>query len=282
MTSRGRRWTPPTGQLARPSDIELRGRDESGRPIVLLQRLQDLIVGLGVPAWASGPTAAALHGFDGYTLSTPFHVVVESGHNLSRVGHVIATSNHLPPLDREHVAGVPTIAPTRTLLMLAGMETRERLTAALDGALRDGKTTEEFLHRRIAAIRRSGRSGISAMLAALEGAEITRGANSWLEREFLRLVDLAGLPTPLTQQVLGRRRDRLIRVDFRFTGTPIVVEVLGYRYHRTRPQMGVDAERMNRLQLLGFQVFQFTYAQVVDDPADVIATLAAALARIAA
>ncbi len=125
---------------------------------------------------------------------------------------------------------------------------------------------------------RGGRGGIRPLLAVIAGVEITRGGHSWLEREFLRLVDSAGLPKPATQQVLGRRGKSLIRVDFHFEGTPIVVEVLGYQYHRTKLQSRIDAERRNRLQLDGYRVIEFMYEHVVEDPADVLATVLEALA----
>ena len=274
--------TAPNGQLDGRHDVELRGRDASGHLIAHLGSLRELIAGIGADCWASGPTAAALHRFDGWALRPPFHVIVPAGHNLARVGHVVATSNCIPLIDREMVAGVPVLSPTRTLLVLAATVTREQLTVALDSALRDRSTTEDFLHRRIAALRRSGRSGIGAMLSVIEGSEITRGGQSWLEREFLRLVGEAGLPRPETQVVLGRRRDSLIRVDVRWPGTPIVVEVLGYRFHRTSKQLLGDVERMNRLLLLGYRVVQFTYTQIVEDPREVIATLRAAMATFAA
>jgi very-short-patch-repair endonuclease len=148
--------------------------------------------------------------------------------------------------------------------VLAATESSARLTAALDSALRDGGTSEDFAHRRITALRAQGRSGPAQLLRALEGHEITRGGQSWLEREFLRLIDHEGIPRPDTQQVLGRRGDRLIRVDCHFPGTNLVVELLGYRWHRSRMQMQVDSERVNALQLAGFVVLQFTYADVVN------------------
>lgn len=79
------------------------------------------------------------------------------------------------------------------------------MTAALDGALRDGLVSEGFLHGRISALRGRGRYGVPALLEVIEGGEITRGAHSWLERETLRLIGAAGLPLPLAQQVLERR-----------------------------------------------------------------------------
>jgi very-short-patch-repair endonuclease len=80
-----------------------------------------------------------------------------------------------------------------------------------------------------------------------------------------------------TQQVASRTGERLVRVDFRFPRTPVVVEVLGYRDHRTATQMARDAERTNALLADGFAPFQFTYAQIVADPTAIMSTVTSAL-----
>ena len=147
------------------------------------------------------------------------------------------------------------------------------MSAAVDSALRDGLASEDLLHRRIAALRAKGRFGVPALLDVLSGREVTRGGHSWLEREFLRLVALSGLPRPRTQQVLSKAGDRLVRVDCRFPGTPVVVELLGYRFHRSRQQMTRDAQRLNALVLDGFTPYQFTYEQVVERPREFVGTL---------
>ena len=103
------------------------------------------------------------------------------------------------------------------------------------------------MHRRIVALRSSGRFGIPRLLDAVEGVDATRGGHSFLEREYLRLLSGAGLPLPTTQAVLTRAGDHLVRVDFRFEGTPVVVEVLGYHSHHTKEQLRRDTERMNAL-----------------------------------
>jgi very-short-patch-repair endonuclease len=74
----------------------------------------------------------------------------------------------------------------------------------------------------------------------------------------------------------------MIRVDFRFPGTRLEVETMGYRFHRTPSQASIDAARVNRLLLDGWTVLQFTYRQVVDEPASVIAIVSEALAQNAA
>ena len=113
--------------------------------------------------------------------------------------------------------------------------------------MRDGRFNESLVHRRIVALRTRGRHGIPRLIEAIEGVEIARGGHSWLEREHLRLAAAGGLPRPEPQQVLARAGGRVVRVDFRFPATPVVVEVLGYRYHRTPEQLRRDAERMNAL-----------------------------------
>jgi len=269
-----RLWAVTDGQLT----AEFRSRVQSGFQSTDHHRvLADLIADVGEPCWLSGPTAAALHGFEGFRLAPPFHLVLPRHRNVRRIGVVIHTSDHLDLLDKATAAGLPVTSPARTLIDLAAMTPTTAMTAALDGALRDGLISESFLHGRIAALRGRGRHGVPALLRVIEGAEIIRGAHSWLERELLRVLDLAGVPRPVPQQVLGRRGDRLIRVDFRFPGTPVVIEVLGYRWHRTGAQLQSDAERMNRLVLDGFIVLQFTYTDVVERPEQVVQRIVEAL-----
>jgi len=244
----------------------------------LLEEARWLVRDVGEPCWLSGPTAAALHGFDGFVLRRPLHVTIPRGRNVRRIGVVVHTSTVLPPIDRETVSGLPITSPTRTLIDLAGEEPA-RLAAALDSALRDGLTSDDLLHRRITALRAKGRHGVPNLLAAVDGHEVTRGGHSWLEREYLRLIAGAGLPRPATQATLSKAADRLVRVDCWFRGTPVVVELLGYRFHRSKLQLARDTERLNALLTDGFAPYQFTYDQVVTVPDVVLETTEQALAR---
>ncbi len=237
-----------------------------------LASLTELIADIGEPCWASGTTSGALTGFDGFLLRPPFHILTSRDRNVRRIGHVIHTTHEIPLIDRTTKYGIPLLSPTRTLIDLARSISAEALTSAVDSAIRDGGTSEDFLHQRINALRASGRQGPANLLAVLAGAEITRGGQSWLEREVLRLLHGAGLPKPQTQVVLARRKDKLIRVDFHFPGTRIVIEALGYRWHRSGAQMQIDAERANRLVLDGFIPLQFTYSQIVEGADAMLAT----------
>jgi hypothetical protein len=235
-----------------------------------LPALRALMMDIGGDVYASGHTAAALHGFDGYSLKAPFDVTIMRGRDVKRVGHRVHTTTRLDLIDRCTIGDVRSLSGVRTLLDLARAETVEQLTIAFDSGLRDGKFNESLVHRRIVEMRSSGRFGIPKLLDVIEGVEAIRGGHSWLEREYLRIIDAAGLPLPDTQQVLTRAQDRLVRVDFRFPGTPVVVEVLGYRYHRSTEQLRRDAARMNALIAEGLLPYQFPYEQIVSEPDQVV------------
>lgn len=273
MTHTARPRARATGQL----DYELRDRDTSGFQSAHLAALAALLDSIGQPVWLSGPTAAALHRFDDFRLSQPYHVTIPRGRNVNPIGHIIHTTLEMEKIDQETALGLPVLSPTRTLISLASSEPSDRLRSALEGLLRDGLTSIDHLHRRLNDLRAPGRYGIPGLLQILEAHELEGETQSWLEREYLRILRDAGVPTPASQVVLGKRRDALIRVDFSFRGTPVVVEVLGYRWHRTTAQMSIDAERVTRLTLDGKVVVQFTYEQVVKDATYVLATTQEAL-----
>ena len=246
-------------------------------PRTALGDLTALVLDIGEPCWVSGPTVSALHHFDGFQLGRPFHVMVLRGRFLDRVGVVVHTTNDLPPIDRESINGLPVLSPTRALIDISRLTSRAALTSALDGAIRDGLTSEDHLLRRIFELRGRGRHGLPKLVDVISGSEITRGGHSWLEREFLAASNRAGLPRPLTQQVLTRAKDRLVRVDCRYEGTRVVVELLGYRWHRSAEQLRRDVERMNALVLDGFLPLQFTTAQLIEEPGWIFDTIRDAL-----
>ena len=260
------------------TELTISGR-RSHLPADAVATLSALIASIGEPCWASGPTAAALLGLDGFVLRAPFHVTVLRGRNVTRVGHHIHTTTAMSGLDTCTIAGIPCTSGARTLIELGRESDVATMTAALDSAVRDLLTTEDFLHRRIVQLRGHGRAGIRRLLDVLAGVDATRGGHSWLERRFLSLAAAAGLPLPTMQVVLSRAGDKVIRVDGHYPGTPVVVEVLGYRFHRTNSQMQNDARRMNRLILQGFTPLQFAYSMLTTDEAGVVSVLREALTQ---
>ena len=93
---------------------------------------------------------------------------------MQRARYHVHTTNDLPLIDRAVVERVPVMTATRTLIYLARFVGPAALTVAFDSALRDGGTSEDLLHRRISALRSSGRYGIPKLLAVIEGSEVSR------------------------------------------------------------------------------------------------------------
>jgi very-short-patch-repair endonuclease len=140
-----------------------------------------------------------------------------------------------------------------------------QLEAAVNEAdklgLVDPETLREF------ADARPGMVGVAVLRTTLDRRTF-RLTDSELERRFLRLVDRAGLPRPLTQQ-----RVNGFRVDFYWPELALVVETDGLRYHRTPRQQSKDRARDQAHATVGFVVLRFTHAQVARDPGRVVAVL---------
>ena len=228
--------------------------------------------------WVSNHSAAVTHEFDTFERHTgSTHIVLRRGTYAKRPGVIVHTSNDLPITDRVFIAGVPVTSPTRTLVDLARSESAKRLTAVLDGALRDRLLTEDLLLGRIADLRTQGRYGVPKLLSVIMGIEASRGGHSFLERRFLEVTSAAGLPRPDVQRRLAKVDEHWIRVDCYYPHADLVVELLGYRWHRSKSQMARDAERVNRLVLQGRGVLQYTFEHVTKAPQMVVETVREAL-----
>jgi len=228
--------------------------------------LSALVLDVRPEMWFSFETAGALTGLEGCTLAPPYHATVRRGTLFRRPGVVVHTSKAIEDEDVTVAQGYPVTTPTRTIIDLAYQLTRRQLTTVIDGALRDRLTTETQLFERIEALRTSGRYAMPKLVAVLEGAEPTRGGHSWLERRFLELASARGLPRPSVQHDVGRVDGRTIRVDCRYPGTPVVVELLGHRWHRSKAQMQRDADRMNQMLADGLVPLQLTYDDLAVRP----------------
>lgn len=248
-------------------------------PPSVLAALWTVVLDIGRPVWVAGPTAEALHGFDGATLRLPFHLMVPRGRYLTRPDVELRTAIRVDGIDTCFIDGLPVVSATRCIIDMAATAGADDLARAIDGAIRDRLTTEDFLRRRALALRGRGRPGISLLLDVLDGKDVSRGGHSYLERAFLQLLRRAGLPSPACQVELDRGGERIGRVDCVFPPGDVVVELLGYRWHRTAAQLRKDVERINQLQLSGRIGLQFAYTQVMEDGDRVVADVREALDR---
>src|SRR5438874_498259 len=113
-----------------------------------------------------------------------------------------------------------------------------------------------------------GRRGIRTLREVLD-KHTFRLTRSELERLFLAIVRTAGLPIPLTQQILNG-----FKVDFYWPELGLVVETDGLRYHRTPAAQARDRLRDQTHAAAGLTPLRFTHAQIRWEPGHVEWTLA--------
>ena len=170
--------------------------------------------------------------------------------------------------------GVRTTSAHRALLDYAATGvTATEPELAIDSAIRLRRTALPRLRKRLAEVAGRGRAGTRLMRELL----LDSGGESFLERRFLRLLRELRLPRPDCQVVFRRDNRTVARVDFLFPGTNVIVEVSGRLGHTSDSDRQRDAHRRNALQQSGFQVLEFTTADVIDGKDYILTTLRTSL-----
>ncbi len=181
----------------------------------------------------------------------------------------VHTSQYWRSDDITRHRGIRTSVAARAILDYAtqGATARE-LEQVIDEAVRLRRTASKRLSRRLEELSGSGRPGCVLLRELL----LDSGGESYLERRFLRLMREHGMPRPECQVVFKTGGVTVARVDFFFRAANVVVEVSGRRGHSSDSDRRRDARRRNRVQETS-SVVEFTTADVIDDPAYVLATV---------
>lgn len=180
-----------------------------------------------------------------------------------------------PNLQATHVTvreAIPLTKPVRTAIDLAVRLGPARLERLINEADRVGLFSPEKLLAELDDY--PGVRGVGPLRTIL-GARTFQLTDSELERRFLRIVEKAGLPYPLTQRhVTG------FRVDFFWPDLGLVVETDGLTYHRTPSQQARDRVRDQAHLAAGLTPLRFTHAQVRFESSYVSETLASLVSRL--
>lgn len=172
------------------------------------------------------------------------------------------------------IRGIAVTSVARTLVDLAGVTSRERLSEALSIAEREGildLAAVDAARERVRGRPGAGDANLRAVLAehAARGTQLTREE---LERRLRRLVRIHHLGSPLLNaHVCG------YEVDAFWPDARLVVETDGWRWHRDRRAFARDREKSNALQLAGYTVLRFTHDAVTRRPSQVSAAIGRAL-----
>jgi hypothetical protein len=168
-------------------------------------------------------------------------------------------------LERDWHRGLPVTTLAQTLLDYAAVASLSKLRRALAQADYDGTLDVPAIEAEM----RQGCPGGTKLRHALERHQPKLGwAKSRTERSLVELCEAGGLPLPqLNVRVAGWEVDAL------WLDQRLVVELDGWRNHRTRAQVNRDRRKELELRAAGFIVVRYSEEQIVHDRQRVLAEL---------
>ncbi len=200
--------------------------------------------------------------------SGPFEVTVPGRTRHSKDGITVHNVRVLDANDCGVVDAIPVTSLARTLLDYAEIARPQQLRLAIEAAERrelfDLRAVEEL------CARTAGRTGVKLLKSVL--AEIIGPApwtRSELERRFMALIREAGVDEPSANVLVA---DELVDMYWP-APQPVVVELDGYEFHRSREQFEKDRRRDAKLQLAGCRVLRVTRRRIEGDPRQLLGDL---------
>jgi hypothetical protein len=173
-------------------------------------------------------------------------------------------SRDLDARDRTVHRGIPVTTVPRTLIDLAATLPLQALSRACHEAGVRYRTTPAEVAAVLA--RHPNAPGAAKLRAILNGGEAV--TVSRLEARFLELLRANDLPVPITNRPAGGRR-----VDCRWPGERLTVELDSYRYHGSRYAWEQDRRREREAYARGDEFRRYTYGDVFERPRQMLAEL---------
>jgi len=157
---------------------------------------------------------------------------------------------------------IPLAQPVQTFIDLATVAGPKTLERAINDADKRDVIDPDALRRALED--HPGEPGIRPLRAILD-KHTFRLSDDELELFFRPLAAAAGLPTPLTKQIVNE-----FEVDFFWPDLGLVVETDGWRYHRTPAAQTRDALRFQAHTAAGLTPLRFSHWQVKYEPDHVL------------
>jgi hypothetical protein len=189
---------------------------------------------------------------------------------------VVHRTTVLPPVDVEIVGAIPCTTGARLVVDMATTSDQMDVFAIVDDAIGGRHTTQQRLHERAAALRPGRRH--AALVRDVTAPGAAARFHSWLERLGDSTFRAHGLPEPRWNAPIYDAGRRVALADALFEAWRVVVELDGLRFHSEPGQVARDKARDRRLAIRGYLVLRFTYWELVERPAEVVAEIREALA----
>lgn len=183
----------------------------------------------------------------------------------------IHTVRSLPDHHKTEIQGIPVTTAARSILDLAGSETRWVLDAAIDCSIRRKLTSLDELHSVLEEEARPGRNGITRLRERLAIRDPALSVpHSVLEGELFALLEGSGIPTPDRHFTITGPDGFHAEADLAYPLQRLVVEVQGYEHHSSLHAFNSDADRMGEIVALGWALVNVTAEQIRRRPHQLI------------
>lgn len=195
----------------------------------------------------------------GWPVPKPADVeVITVGKQLKpRRGLIPLSIGQIDPREAHRHDGMPITSPSLTLLDLGGVLGEDDLARCLNEA-RAQEVNDGELHATLRA--HPNRRGARALAKLLASEESAFAVESEAERLCLKLMIDYGLKPDASQARVGP-----YRVDFLYERERLIVEVDGYRFHRTKQRFVRDRRRRAELMARGYEVFVVTWSDLTNE-----------------
>ncbi len=176
------------------------------------------------------------------------------------------------------IDGIPTTPPLRLAVDLGGVVPFDQYRRSISQLMKHHGVDWASLDRVYRHHSVQGRTGCGALRDLLERHFGNEGVpDEVVEARCADLLVDAGLPAPAHQVEVVRPDGSVARFDLAYPEFRIAIETDG-KGHGEEPTRQSDNRRRNDVQILGWQVFHFSWEEVTFHPERVVATIRAALA----
>ena len=214
----------------------------------------------GPGAFVSGPSAAVIYGLREMpkqrlevTIKQRRAATVPKPHRLVVTSWLEEPRDVISRADSVRVA-----SPLRMLFGLAEQFNQHRFRRAAEDAWQLGLITPDTAGEYLAAIRRSGRTGVIRLEAWLEQMSfLERPAQTGLEQDFVEMIERVGLPTPVRQHPLRLATGEEIHLDLAWPAARLAIEPGHSRWH---VEVAKDQARDRACSVVGWQVQRYDQA----------------------
>jgi hypothetical protein len=221
----------------------------------------------GHEAFVSGPSAGVLHGLRNMPrLPVEISVREDRRVTLPRWARLVRTSWIVEERDVLVLPdGLRVAAPLRTLFGLARRFNQHRFERAAEDVWHQGLVTPDQAAAYLAAIRRSGKTGVIRMEHWLERTSFMRApAQSGLELDFVAMIEQVGLPAPVRQLPLTLPSGETIHLDLAWPDVRLAIEPGHSWWHGGDQRQRADQARDRACALVGWHVHRFDEAATAD------------------